>query len=233
MPNLHLPVFWLLLIALLLPPAVLGAPGDDNAAAVRAAQAYVAAATRQYGDAVNIKVSPPAAGTRFPPCARHEFFLPAETRLWGKTRVGVKCSNPSQWTAFLAVSVSVYGTYLVSARKINRGQTITESDFELRHGDLADLPDTALTDPRQLVGQRAKVSLTARQTLRREHFHQNPVIRQGDKVRILARGAGFAAAADGVALNNAAPGEPVKARTASGRTLTGIARGPGEVELPP
>jgi flagella basal body P-ring formation protein FlgA len=131
------------------------------------------------------------------------------------------------------VRVSVAGSYLVSSRKINRGQTITDLDLEARHGDLTELPATVLTSPRLVIGQRARVSLAAHQPLRREHLFLAPVIRQGDKVRVVSRGTGFAVATEGVALNNAAEGETIKVRASSGRTLTGIARSQGEVELLP
>lgn len=220
-------------VVALLTPAVTPCAADNNAAAVVAARAYVVDATRQYGTAVRVEVPSPPAGTRLPACARHEVFLPADTRLWGKTRVGIKCSEPTSWTAFLAVNVSVHGTYLVSARKINRGQVLTESDLETRAGDLTELPESTLTDLRLAVGQRAKISLAARQPLRRFHLQQSPVIRQGDKVRLVVRRSGFSASTEGVALNHAGEGEPIKVRISSGRTLSGIARTHGEVELPP
>lgn len=234
MPKPYRLLFWLLAIVLL-SPAARGAnlPSDGNAAAVLAAQAFVVAATRQYGDAVTVAVHAPAAGVTLPPCFRHEIFVPADSRLWGKTRVGVKCSQPSGWTAYLAVTVSVTGPYLISARKINRGQTMTDGDFETRVGELTELPGSVLSDPQRVLGQRARVSLAARQALRSEHLQQTPVIRQGDRVRVVARGNSFSAAADGVALNNAGIGEPVKVRIANGKTLHGLARQSGEVELPP
>lgn len=221
-------------LALLAPAAHAGKPPTDgNAAAVLAAQAYVVAATRHYGDAVNVTVQAPAAGAQLPPCFRHEIFVPAGSRLWGKTRVGVKCEQPTGWTAYLAVEVSVTGRYLVSARKINRGQTLTAGDFETRVGELTELPASVLTDPQRVLGQRARVGLAARQALRTEHLQQIPVIRQGERVRVVARGSGFAAAAEGVALNNAGVGEPIKVRIANGKTLHGVAQKAGEVELPP
>lgn len=234
MPILYRFLFWLTAMALLSPPArAANTPTDGNAAAVLAAQAFVVAQTRQYGEAVTVMVHTPAAGAPLPPCFRHEIFVPADTRLWGRTRVGVKCHQPASWTTYLAVTVSVTGPYLVSARKINRGQTLTAGDFETRVGELTELPASVLTDPQRVLGQRAKVSLAARQTLRTEHLQQNPVIRQGDRVRVVARGSGFAAAAEGVALNNAGAGEPIKVRIANGKTLQGVARMAGEVELPP
>lgn len=227
-------LFWLAAIVLLNTTArAANAPADGNAAAVLAAQAFVVAATRQHGDAVEVKVHAPAAGVTLPPCFRHEIFVPAGSRLWGKTRIGVKCGQPGSWTAYLAVTVSVSGPYLVSARKINRGQTMTEGDFATRVGDLTALPAAVLGDPQRVLGQRARVSLAAGQALRSDHLQQTPVIRQGDRVRVLARGDGFSAAAEGVALNHAGVGEAVKVRIANGKTLHGLARRPGEVELPP
>lgn len=227
-------LLWLTAVALLSPAArAANPPADGNAAAVLAAQAFVVDATRRYGDAVTVEVHAPAAGVKLPPCWRHEIFVPADSRLWGKTRVGVKCGQPGNWTAYLAATVSVTGPYLVSARKINRGQTLTAGDFETRVGELTELPATVLSDPQRVLGQRAKVSLAARQALRSDHLQQTPVIRQGDRVRVIARGSGFSAAAEGVALNNAGIGEAIKVRIANGKTLQGLARQPGEVELPP
>lgn len=211
-------------------PTARAATGEPGTAAMQAARTFVAEATRQHGATVDIKVHAP--GSPLPPCDRHEIFLPAESRLWGKTRVGVKCDQPAPWTAFLAVTVSVKGTYLLSAKKINRGQTLTASDFVVVAGELTSLPDSTLTDPRLALGQRAKVSLAAQQPLRRDHLYQPPVVKQGDKVRLVARGHGFSASTEGTALNNAAAGEPVKVRTAGGQTLSGVAQKPGEVALP-
>lgn len=209
------------------------ATADHNAAALLAARAFVVEATRQYGAAVGIEVAAPAAGTNLGPCFRHEIFVPPGARLWGKSRVGVRCSAPASWTAYLPVTVSVSGHYLISARKINRGQLLTESDLELRQGDLTQLPDSTLTELRAALGRRAKVGLAGQQPLRREHLLQSPVIRQGDKVRVLARGEGFVAVSEGVALNHAGEGEAVKVRTGAGKTLSGVARAAGEVELAP
>lgn len=206
-------------------------PYGGVATAESAVEAFVTAETRQYGDAVRISVGQSGTTAQFPPCVRLDVFLPAGTRLWGKTSVGVKCSEPTAWTAFVPVNVSVSGSYLLTARRVNRGQTLTESDITLMTGDLTTLPAGALTEARLAVGQRVKNALAARQVLTREQLFQPPVIRQGDKVRVVARGGSFFAASDGVALNNAAEGEPVKVRAGNGRTLSGTARLRGEVEL--
>lgn len=219
---------------LLLPPTLAGAaPPDPNAAALLAARAFVVEATRQYGEAVSVAVDPPAAGTSLAPCFRHEIFLPSGSRLWGRTRLGVRCNSPGNWTAYLPVTVGVSGHYLATTRKINRGQLLTENDIEVRQGDLTQLPESTLSEPQSAVGRRAKLGLAGQQPLRREHLQQIPVIRQGDKVRVVARGEGFTVYSEGVALNHAGEGEPVKVRNGAGKTLSGVARAAGEVELAP
>ena len=56
-------------------------------------------------------------------------------------------------------------------------------------------------------------------------------IRQGQVVRVVALGDGFALATDGRALADAAAGAPVQVKTVGGRLLTGIARPDGSVGL--
>ena len=58
-----------------------------------------------------------------------------------------------------------------------------------------------------------------------------PVVQQGQSVRIVSKGKGFQVAAEGRALANAADGQVVQVRTASGQTISGIARPDGTVEV--
>lgn len=50
-------------------------------------------------------------------------------------------------------------------------------------------------------------------------------------MRVVSKGKGFQVATEGKALNNAAAGQVVQVRTASGQTLSGIARADGTVEI--
>lgn len=210
-----------------------GGQENGNAAAIKAVQDFLIHETRELGARAKIAVDAPPPGTSLSPCARHEVFLPAASRLWGKTTVGVRCNAPNEWTAYLPVTVTVHGKYVVSARKINRGQTITASDVELLEGDLTQLPATILNELQQAIGQQTKVGLAGKQVLRREHLLRQAVIKQGDKVKIVVRGSVFAVTSEGVALQDAADGESIKVRNSNGKTLSGVARPLGEVELAP
>ena len=60
-----------------------------------------------------------------------------------------------------------------------------------------------------------------------------PVIQQGQDVRLIYKGTGFAVSNEGKALNTAADGQVARARTGGGQTVSGIARPGGIIEITP
>ena len=58
---------------------------------------------------------------RLAPCERIEPYLPPNTRLWGKSRIGLRCAQgPSHWNVFLPITVKAYGRALVARRASRR-----------------------------------------------------------------------------------------------------------------
>jgi flagella basal body P-ring formation protein FlgA len=66
-----------------------------------------------------------------------------------------------------------------------------------------------------------------------ESLSRPPAINAGQRVRIVARGAGFSVTQEGNALNTAAVGEPVRAKLRSGRIVHGVAQDDGSVLVQP
>ena len=54
--------------------------------------------------------------------------------------VGIRCTAPKAWTAYVQASVSVPGQYYVASRTIAAGQALTPADLAPRDGDLVALP---------------------------------------------------------------------------------------------
>jgi len=216
-------------------PALMAAtlPPTGNGQAVAAARSFALENVREHGERATVTVGPLGPDTRLAACERLDVFLPPNHRLWGKTSLGVKCVAPQGWTTYVPVHVKVSGHYLVSTRKINAGQVVTASDLGVVTGDLTTLPNSILSEPAQAIGHRLKSSLGAKQALQREDLVLPPVIKQGDKVKIRVRNDGFVAETEGIALNDAAEGATIKVRNLSGKTLSGRARGAGEVEISP
>lgn len=165
------------------------------------------------------------------PCPALEAFLPAGGRPWGRINVGVRCQVQGGWSLYVPAQVRVVGDYFVTARPLARGQAITAADLARRSGDLAELPAGVVTEEAQAVGKTLNISVQSGQILRSDSLRAPPAVQQGQSVRVVSKGKGFQVATEGKALNNAADGQVVQVRTASGQTISGIARPGGTVEV--
>jgi len=171
------------------------------------------------------------ARTKLSSCDAFEPFLPSGSKLWGKATVGVRCLGPSSWTIYVPVQVNVSGSYLISARPMQAGYLIAETDVVIRSGDLSTLPTNIVTDPSQAIGKTVKSGLAAGQPLRSDQLIAPWAIQQGQSVTTISNGPGFSVSSIGKALANAVAGQIVQVRTDSGQVVSGIARAGGIVEI--
>lgn len=169
--------------------------------------------------------------SRLPPCTVHEAFSPSGTRLNGKTHVGVRCLGPNIWSVLVPVQIAITGNYLTTTRPLVAGQTITAGDIAIALGDLSSLPTGVVSEPQAAIGKTLRNSLGAGQPLRSDQLLAPLVIRQGQTVRVISTGPGFAVSSEGKAINNAAEGQLAQIRMASGQTVSGIAKADGSVEI--
>jgi len=169
--------------------------------------------------------------SRLPACTAHEAFAPPGTRLSGKTHVGVRCLGPNVWSVLVPVQISISGTYVTTARPLVAGQPITAADITTASGDLSNMPTGVLSDPQAAIGKTLRNSLGLGQPLRSDQLLAPLVIRQGQSVRVVSAGPGFAVSSEGKAMNNAAEGQVAQVRMNSGQTISGVARADGSVEI--
>lgn len=162
-------------------------------------------------------------------CRSMVVTMDARAPPWGRTHVNVRCTEGAAWNLYVPVQIHVVVDYLVSARVLRPGQVIAEADITRRRGDLANLPAGVLTDPAQAVGQSSGISLPADRPLRADMLRQTLVVKQGQSVKVVSGGVGFQVASAGRALNNAATGQVVQVRLASGQVISGIARNDGTI----
>lgn len=216
-----------LLLALLLPAAP-AAARDQLYATV---EQYLRTQTRGLPGEVNVSVGQLDPRLQLAPCSAYEPFQPPGTQLWGRVTIGVRCLGPANWTIYLPVQVQVIGSYVVTARALNPGQPLASEDFALLRGDLTAMPTGILTEREQGVGKTLRNALAGGQPVRSDMLVAPFVVLQGQDVRLVTQGRGFSASNDGKALNNAAEGQVARARTASGQTVSGIARPGGIIEV--
>lgn len=160
---------------------------------------------------------------RLAPCARVEPYIPVGTRLWGRSRLGLRCLEGSvRWNVFLPVTVKAYGTAWVIKRELGAGAVLTEADAIETEVDWADESSPVVVSSSQWVGQVTTRALTTGQTLRQGLIKPALVFQAGAQVRVIAGGAGFQITSDGQALSAGAVGQPVRVKMDSGRVMTGV-----------
>lgn len=164
-------------------------------------------------------------------CRHLSVTMDANARPWGKTHVNVRCTEGSAWSLYVPVDIHVLVNYVVSAHPLIAGQVISAADIRQRQGNLADLPQGILTDLTQAIGQLSRVSLPADRPLRADMLRQPLVVKQGQNVKVVSGGIDFQVSSDGRALNNAAAGQVVQVRLASGQVLSGIAQKDGTIAI--
>ncbi|MFN3884957.1 MAG: flagellar basal body P-ring formation chaperone FlgA [Rhodocyclaceae bacterium] len=197
----------------------------------KAIDAWLKIQTRGLPGQVSWEIGSLDPGNQLAPCRQFDIGAPPGARSWGRTHLIVRCLGEAGWRIYVPVHVRVKGDYLITARPIAQGQTITEDDLASQMGDLSELPPNILTDTAQAIGKTAAVAIPAGRPLRADLIKSPLVIRQGQKVRIISRGPGFAVANEGRAITNAREGELAQVRLGSGQVISGTARADGSIEV--
>lgn len=220
-----------------------------NPSAAAATPAAAAAATMQDGESIRLTalnfLQQQAAGLPgkvditvtpvFPrglaACSALDPFMPTGARLWGRLTVGVRCVGERPWTLYVQARVSINATYYTAARAIAPGEVLSNADLVARDGDLTVMPQAIVTDPAQAVGAVALSRVPAGLPLRTDMLRASTSVSIGQTVHVVAGGSGFSISADGTVMNNAAPGQQVRVKTAGGQIITGIVKDSQTVEV--
>ena len=211
--------------------AAAAAERADAPLAKRTAEQFVARETAGLPGRVTYTVGALDPQLTLPVCRTIEAFLPAGGRLWGNATIGMRCTSPAPWTAYVPVEVHVWGGVVHSMRAIAQGQPISEADLGVQQADLTQLPAGVVTDVRVAIGKTLVTSLQQGQPLRADLLRSPTVIQQGQPVKLLVQGRGFTVSGEGRALTAATDGQLVQVRVQSGLTVSGLARAGATVEV--
>lgn len=160
---------------------------------------------------------------RLAPCVRVEPYIPAGTRLWGRSRLGLRCLEGSvRWNVFLPVTVKAYGLAWVVKKELAAGVVLMQADAMEAEVDWAEESSPVLASSSLWLGQVTTRALTTGQTLRQGMVKPVQVFQAGAPLRVIAGGAGFQITSDGQALSAGAVGQSVRVRLGNGRVMTGI-----------
>ena len=159
---------------------------------------------------------------RLAACNKVEPYIPAGMRLWGRTRLGLRCiDGPVRWNVFLPVQVKAFGPAWVVRNAVAAGATLQAGDAMQAEVDWADDAMPVLGDAAQWMGSTVVRNLNAGQALRQAMVRPPQVFEAGTNVRVVAEGPGFSVTSDGQAVGAGIVGQTVRVRMDGGRFMSG------------
>ncbi len=181
---------------------------------------------------VEVVVGPLDPRLHLAPCERIEPYLPPNVRLWGKSRIGLRCKEGrTAWNVYLPIVVKVWGRALVVPAGAAAGSVLADGDLDEAEVDLAEEFTPAFVDRKLVVGRTLAQALRPGQALRQAHIKSRQWFAAGETVKVVAVGDGFALESVGQALTNGVEGQPARVRTENGHVVTGVPAGERRMEL--
>lgn len=167
---------------------------------------------------------------RLAPCARVEPYLPAGARLWGRTRLGLRCvEGATAWNVYLPVTIKAFGQAWVLTNPVAPGVVLSADDATQAEVDWAEETAPVMAQPEMWVGQVAARQLVVGQTLRQSMVRPPQLFRAGAQVKVVAQGPGYAITSAGQALTAGGAGQIVRIRMDNGRIVSGTVSDTGTV----
>lgn len=171
---------------------------------------------------LEVKVGSLDGRLKLAPCGNVEPYLPPGSRLWGRTRVGLRCvDGVSRWNVSLPVVVNAYGNAWVIKGSIPAGAVLTEDDVVEAEVNWAEESSPVLRDRSLWVGQIATRQLMTGQAVRQGMVKPAQVFQAGTQVRVVAQGAGFQVSSGAQALSAGVVGEVARVRLENGKVASG------------
>ena len=157
-------------------------------------------------------------------CPAALFANTAGNKMWGRTYVRVQCVGSDTAPFFVGVDVKVWAPVLVVKGTIQSGQTLGLNDVEFRTMDLSQLSHGWVSDLAHLNNKTAARQLWPGTLLKHDYLRGQALVKNGDTVKVMMKGPGFAIGGTAVAMGEAELGEVVKIKTTQGKILHGVAR---------
>ncbi|ALV06265.1 flagella basal body P-ring formation protein FlgA [Roseateles depolymerans] len=169
---------------------------------------------------------------RLAPCEQIQPYLPPNQRMWGRTRIGIRClSGPTKWNVSLPLTIRVFAPAYVAVTDLPVGTELTQERLRLAETDIAGEVGVIFTQPEAWVGRHLAKGLMAGEALRSTDLKLRQWVQPGDRVQVQAAGNGYAVSGEGQAMGVGLEGQDVRIRFDNGRMVTGRTVGERKVEV--
>ncbi len=156
------------------------------------------------------------------PCEKINAYMPEGSRLWGRTRVGLRCEQGAvRWNVYWPVTVKVWGPAVVAVVPLKPGSLMSAADLRVAEIDLAESSSPAILKAEDVIGRSVLRTIEPGQGLRQDDVRMRRWFAAGEPVHLTVKGDGFAVASDGTALSHGIEGQCARIRMDNGRVLCG------------
>ncbi len=192
---------------------------------------------------IEVSIGAPDSRLTLAPCAVAQAYLGTGAKAWGRTRLGVRCTEGGRWNIQLPATVQIWAPAVVANSALSAGAplsvdqlSVAEVDWGLhaapRSADMSGETTSALqADAGELQGRLLARPVMPGAPVRTLDLQSRRWFAAGAKVTISAVGEGFAIASEGQALSAGLEGQWVRVRTESGRVVSGKAVAENRVEI--
>ncbi len=197
---------------------------DFSAMALKWARGMAKTAQPQTATPLRLELTVGALDSRLKlaPCGNVEAYMPPGARLWGHSRVGLRCvDGMSKWNVSIPLTLKAFGPAWVVRGQVMAGSALAQSDVVSVEVDWAEDTSPVLLDPALWLGQTAARNLSTGQVLRQGLVRPTQVFQAGTQVRVVAQGPGFEVSSDGQALSVGVVGQMTRVRMDNGRITSG------------
>ncbi len=171
---------------------------------------------------MDVQMGPLDARLKLAACGHVEPFLPLGSRLWGKSRVGLRCVDGiSRWSVTVPVSIKAVGNAWVVRKPVTLGSVVKAGDLVEAEVDWAEDSVPVVRTQAEWIGQIATRNLQTGQTMRQGMTKPAQVFQAGAAVRVVAQGVGFMVTSEAQALSAGVVGQQARVRMESGRVTSG------------
>ncbi|WP_137939065.1 flagellar basal body P-ring formation chaperone FlgA [Chitinivorax sp. B] len=197
---------------------------------VRTAEQF--ARSQLTGTDVTVTARKLDANLSLPACDKLEPFSIPNTKLVGRTVVGIRCPNAG-WSINVTLDIEQFGDAVVTKHPLRAGQLIRADDLQLQRMEVGRLPAPPLNMLDQAIGRIPIAGIGSGVPIRAEMLRAPAAVLPGQSVRILVNGDGFQVSGEGKALGQAAIGQSISIRTSNGQVVTGVVTDTGVVSVIP
>lgn len=155
-------------------------------------------------------------------CGNVEAYLPAGVRLWGKSRVGLRCADGmAKWNVMVLLTVKALGPAWVMRSSVPAGAVLKDGDLVEAEVDWAEDSAAVVQNRADWLGQTATRNLQSGQTLRAGMSKAPQVFQAGAAVKVVAEGPGFVISSEAQALSAGTVGQMARVKMDNGRVTSG------------